>query len=129
MLYALMKLKDYHNGGTGSDLTTAQACFSRALSFWDGHGFNDDVGPVHYDSYKTALGLYCLNFSELKSVSDAAGSHKLDIRSDFATVLQGSNGGIFGRYLRNTSNNTLYVEDTFENTESTSLMLLASPCV
>lgn len=127
MLHALVKIKNYYKG-VDADLGIAQACFSRALTYWDGKGFNDEVGPVHYDSYKTGLGLYCLNFPELKAISDSH-ANPLNLRSDLCTVIQNSTtGGVYGRYEYNATNNTFFVQDTFENTESTSLFLLAAEC-
>jgi len=126
MLHSLYRLKNYYTGGVSGDLTAAQACFSRALTFWDGKGFNDDVGPIHYDSYKTGLGLYCLNFPELKAISDAH-ANPLNVRTDLCTTIQNSsNGGVYGRYEHNTLTDTFFVSGTYENTEATSLFLLAA---
>jgi hypothetical protein len=122
MLHTLWLLKQNYINKTEANTQKAQNCFARAMTFWDGKGFNDAVGPVHYDSYKTALGLYCANFSELEPVINAT---PLTLRSDLFDTIQGPNGGIYGRYEYDSGTDSITVSGTFENTEATSLFIMA----
>jgi|SRR5215211_939328 len=117
MLHALYQLQHYASGSTA----IAQACIQRAFKFWDGKGFNDVVGPTHYDSFKTGLGIYCMRFPELR----AAVPNFVVPQNLFDGIQNQSNGGVYGRYYYNSSTNKFYVESTYENTEATCLCLMA----
>lgn len=122
MLHSLWLIQENYNNQTEANTAAAQSCFARALTFWDGKGFMDQI-QTHYDAYKTGLGLYCLKFSELAEVADGV---NFTLRDDLFDAIQNpTNGGVYGRYKHDAGTDELYVEGTFENTEATSLFILA----
>lgn len=119
-LYAISKALQYRRTGSQSYLTDAQDVYSDILEMFDDNegGYVDDVDEYR-ESYKQGLVKMCSRMPELKSV----GSYQ-EASGMWDDTLQGPNGGIYMRYIRDGSDNIVNNGSTFENTESTTCIIL-----